>query len=259
MRIRMLIWMLVCLFPYTAYASGGQEWDKLDRISDEALQMTKNQRFEEAKQLLEYFEQQFLQFNAREGIQSMDALHALTVTHEGAVKTVTASTLPIEERVNQVAQFRLVVDAVQAKHQPLWKEMKETIMSAFAGMKEAMEHEDEGAFQQAFQQFLQRYKLIEPSAKINVEPERFQRVAAHISLLEAPAFYQLDANQQAKELQQMEEDLEALFADGKKEAAVPSLWWVMTSIGGMIVLTLTYVGWRKYRGEKEKRIVQGED
>jgi sporulation protein YpjB len=259
MRIRMIIWMLVCLFPYTVHANGGQEWDKLDRISDEALQMTKNQRFEEAKQLLEYFEQQFLQLNAREQVASMDALHALTVTHEGAVKTVTASTLPAEERVNQVAQFRLVVDAVQAKHQPLWKEMKGAVMSAFGEMKEAMENENEGAFQQAFQQFLQRYKLIEPSVKINVEPERFQRVAAHISLLETPAFRQLDANQQVKEFQQMEEDLEALFADGKKEFAVPSLWWVMTSIGGVIVLTLTYVGWRKYRGEKEKRIVRGEE
>ena len=227
MRIRLvMMFIIIYLFPYAAYATG-HEWDKLDQISDEALQLTKNARLQEAKQLLEYFEQQFTLF--REDIHSMDVIYVLTATHEEALKAVSASSVPMEQRVNQLTQFRLAVDAVQAKHQPLWKEMKFAVMSAFEKMKQAMEQEDEQSFQQAFHQFLQRYQLIEPSVKINADREHVQRVSAHISLLEAPAFQQLHATERMKELRQMEEDLQALFADGKKEAALPSLWWVMTS------------------------------
>ena len=43
-----------------------------------------------------------------------------------------------------------------------------------------------------------------------------------------------------------------ITAGRKKDEADPSLIWVIISTGGMIVLTLSYVGWRKYRGEKEK-------
>ncbi|MHA4750878.1 sporulation protein YpjB, partial [Enterococcus faecium] len=77
--------------------------------------------------------------------------------------------------INQLTQFRLAVDAVHSKHQPLWKEMKYAVMSAFDKMKQAMEQEDEQSFQQAFHQFLQRYELIEPSVKINVDREQVQR------------------------------------------------------------------------------------
>lgn len=41
MRIRLIaMFIMICLFPYTVYANG-HEWDKLDQISDEALQLTK--------------------------------------------------------------------------------------------------------------------------------------------------------------------------------------------------------------------------
>ncbi len=41
MRIRLVVmFIIIYLFPYTVYATG-HEWDKLDQISDEALQLTK--------------------------------------------------------------------------------------------------------------------------------------------------------------------------------------------------------------------------
>ena len=38
-----------------------------------------------------------------------------------------------------------------------------------------------------------------------------------------------------------------------EDEADPSLWWVIISTGSIIILTLSYVGWRKYQGEKEIR------
>ncbi|MBJ7968148.1 sporulation protein YpjB, partial [Bacillus cereus] len=48
-------------------------------------------------------------------------------------------------------------------------------------------------------------------------------------------------------------DLQKIFHTVKKDEIASSLIWFMTITGGLILFTLTYVGWRKYKGEREKR------
>lgn len=249
----LLIIIIIYVFPSAAYATHHEDsWQRLDKISDEALQLAKNKRFEEAKEVLDYFANEFFKLNARQRLQSMDELRAITVTHEKALKTITASTLPAEERIDQVAQFRLVIDAVHSNYQPLWTEMEHAVMEAFQQVEEAIKKGDRLRFQTALQQFLHQYQIIEPSMKIDVEPTRAKKADADIEQLQTPQFHLLNQAEQQRLLVQTKEDLQALFDHVKKDEVDPSLWWVMISTGGMIVLTLTYVGWRKYRGEKQK-------
>jgi sporulation protein YpjB len=59
----------------------------------------------------------------------------------------------------------------------------------------------------------------------------------------------------------MEEELKALFERVKEDEADPSLLWVMISTGSVILLSLSYAGFRKYRAEKariEKREINKE-
>ncbi|BDG46763.1 sporulation protein YpjB [Parageobacillus sp. KH3-4] len=252
------IWLLACIalicaFPLLAYAAENNvDWKKLDQISDQALQLAKNGRFEEAKEVLTYFWNQFFQINARDRLQSADELRAITVTHENALKTITASSLPEEERIDKVTQFRLVVDAIHSRHQPLWTEMETTIMGAFDQLERTAGQGKEDAFAASLREFLNRYELVEPSVKIDVPPEVAKKIDEEMEMLQTPAFQQLNEEEQHKHLKNMRADLQSLFEGAKKDEADSSLIWVMISIGGIIVLTLSYVGWRKYRGEKEK-------
>ena len=41
----------------------------------------------------------------------------------------------------------------------------------------------------------------------------------------------------------------------KKDEIAPSLIWFMTITGGLILFTLTYVGWRKYKGERKRKVM----
>ncbi|GLH65206.1 sporulation protein YpjB [Parageobacillus sp. G301] len=244
---------LICLFPLHNYAAENDGcWKKLDQISDQALQLAKNGRFEEAKEVLTYFSDQFFQMNARDRLKTADELRAITITHENALKTVTASSLPEEERIDKVTQFRLVVDAIHSTHQPLWSEMETTVMGSFDQLEKAVEQGKEEAFAASLRQFLNHYELIEPSVKIDVQPEEAKKIDKEIEMLQTPAFQQLSQEDQQKHLKNMRADLQTLFDGVKKDEADPSLIWVIISTGGMIVLTLSYVGWRKYRGEKEK-------
>lgn len=252
-RISLLFMIIICLFPIITYAASDQAgWEKLDQISDTALQLAKNERFEEAKEVLTYFSKEFLKLHAREQLKSADELRAITITHEGALKTLTASTLPTEERIDKVIQFRLVVDAIHSTHQPLWSEMKEPIMEAFQQLKQTVERGEQQAFETSLQQFLNQYEIIEPSVKIDVEPEWAKQVDIDLQRLQTPQFRQLSQDEQMKQLNDMEQHLQEVFDHVKKDEADSSLLWVMISTGSIIILTLTYVGWRKYRGEKEK-------
>jgi sporulation protein YpjB len=254
MRRMAVIWiiMILCAFPSAVFATHHDEWQRLDKISDQALQLAKNKRFEEAKDVLNYFSDEFLKLNARDRLKSMDELRAITITHENALKAITASTLPAEDRIDQVVQFRLVIDAVHSNYQPLWAEMESSIMGAFQEIQTAIESGDEQQFQTGLQQFLHQYEIIEPSVKIDVEPAWAKKADQDIEQLQSPSFHTLDKAKQQEQLAQMRQDLAALFNHMKKDEADSSLLWVMISTGGMIILTLTYVGFRKYRGEKQK-------
>ncbi|EZP75891.1 sporulation protein YpjB [Parageobacillus genomosp. 1] len=245
--------VLVCLFPSLSDAAeqdGG--WKKLDHISDQALRLAKNGQFEEAKEVLLYFSEQFFATNARDRLKSADELRAVTITHENALKTVTASSLPAEEKIDKLTQFRLVVDAIHSNHQPLWSEMESTVMETFDQLEKAVDQERDESFAASLRNFLNHYELIEPSVKIDVPVEEAKKIDKDIEMLQAPAFRQLSLEEKHERLKQMREDLQSLFDDVRKDEADPSLIWVMISTGGIIILTLSYVGWRKYQGEKEK-------
>jgi sporulation protein YpjB len=51
-------------------------------------------------------------------------------------------------------------------------------------------------------------------------------------------------------------DFEAVFQSEEDESG-PSIFWLIFSIGGIIFSTLSYVGWRKYNGEKDKMNAHG--
>jgi sporulation protein YpjB len=245
--------VLVCLFPSlndAAEQDGG--WKKLDHISDQALRLAKDGQFEEAKEVLLYFSEQFFATNARDRLKSADELRAVTVTHENALKTIAASSLPAEEKIDKLTQFRLVVDAIHSNHQPLWSEMESTVMETFDQLEKAVDQEKDESFAASLRNFLNHYELIEPSVKIDVPVEEAKKIDKDIEMLQAPAFRQLSLEEKHERLKQMREDLQSLFDDVRKDEADPSLIWVMISTGGIIILTLSYVGWRKYQGEKEK-------
>ncbi|KPD00814.1 Sporulation protein YpjB (SpoYpjB) [Geobacillus sp. BCO2] len=89
--------------------------------------MAKNGRFAEAKEVLRYFSDRFFSLGAKERLKSADELRAVTVTHEQAVKAMTAP-ISAEDKVAAITQFRLVVDAIHSTYQPLWTEMEPAVM-----------------------------------------------------------------------------------------------------------------------------------
>ncbi|BCB04517.1 sporulation protein YpjB [Bacillus sp. KH172YL63] len=247
--ITLFFFLIVVPQPLNAVESTSP-MNELDDIADQALQMTKAGKYEEAKQLLVYFSDEFASLNVQRSF-SMDELRILTISHNHAVESINQTSADLEQKVNAMTKFRLVMDALNSRYQPLWVEMEDPIMEAFNGVKQAAENGNEEAYHTTLNVFLSKYNIIQPSIKLDIPVERSQSLEARISYLDHYRQDVLESTETMSELASLETDLHDLFENMTEDEADPSLWWVIISTGSIIVSTLSYVGWRKYKGRDE--------
>lgn len=245
--------ILILLTPITVKAQTVTPMEKLDDISDEALQMVKFHRYEDAKKLLDYFSIQFTDISGKDKPLTMDEVRIVNTSRDEAMEAAVSTDMRYEERINKLTKFRLVIDAIATSHQPLWTEMESPILTAFHHAKEAAVTGKTADFHSSFNHFLSLYNIIYPSMKIDVPAENIQRLDARIKFIDEYRTQILNNVESQKELDQLDTDLKNLFAGMEEDEADPSIWWVIISTGSIIIMTLSYVGWRKYQGEKDAK------
>ncbi|MGO4888095.1 sporulation protein YpjB [Anaerobacillus sp. MEB173] len=238
--------------PSYADQHNQQKWLELNQTADRVLQLVKEEKYSDAKQLLNYFSEQFLKIRDEDQEITMSQLRVVTTSYEKAMGAVTSVSDSPTDRINAVMQFRLVVDALVSEHHPLWKNTEKSVIASFSELKAAAEKGDGQAFQHRLNEFLSKYQMIRPAIMINLEPQYFERVESQIRFLENYRTQIIGDPNKVKHLDMIEKDLHSLYKGFEQDSADPSLWWVIISVGGMIVVSLTYVGWKKYQAEKNK-------
>lgn len=241
------ILFLLLFIPQIVFANN-ETWAYLDNIVDQALLLTKQEKYEEAKQLLTHFSDQFIKTHPKDENITMNDLRVITISTDEAIKAVTAVSLQPTERIRKVTQLRLAIDALHSDHQPLWRDMEKSVIKSFEHLKEAALSGDKEKLKLQFNQFSSIFDTIYPSLVIDLDPEEISRLDSHLRFLET---YDRISEQNKKEhLAMMETELLKLFGRVTDDEADPSLIWVMITTGSVIFATLVYVGWRKYKGEK---------
>lgn len=237
------------MIPIFAIAEEPSPLEKLDDISDEALQMVKYQRYDDAKRLLDYFSMEF-DSSGKKRPFSMDELRIISISHDEALEAVASPSIGHAEKMNRLTKFRLVMDAIATSHQPLWTEMEDPIMTSFGTLKDAAANGNYNLFNESFNSFLSIYEVIYPSMRIDVPAEKIGQLDTRIKYIEESRETIAHATSQ-QQIAELETDLQKIFDDMREDEADPSLWWVIISTGSIIIMTLSYVGFRKYKGDKE--------
>ncbi|KRG12499.1 sporulation protein YpjB [Lederbergia galactosidilytica] len=252
MKFRIIILLFACtiFFSHSVMAKSQSTMKELNHLADEALQLTKFGRFEEAKNLLEQFGELFAKQGPSSNTLTMDELRVVTAVHHEALNSLTSMTLSHEDRVKRVTAFRLATDAISSQYQPLWFGMEDTIIGSFQNVKNAALEGDTVLYNEALNDFLATYAIIQPSLKIDLSVEEVQKLDSRITYIDR---YRSSFADQTwlKELEQIEKELKSLFSGINDDNTDPSIWWVIMMTGGIIVTTLSYVSWRQYRGEKK--------
>ncbi|MGE7633101.1 sporulation protein YpjB [Bacillus paramycoides] len=247
-----LIAFLILMFPVRIYA---EEWSELTGLLDDSLQLVKRNEDEKAIQVLKRFSEQFvLKGNEKSKPINPDQFRVISLAYDKAIQSLSEENVVGKQiKVDNMLALQLAVDAHVSKYQPLWMERERKIMDAFSQVEKAMKKEDDGQFQQTLNTFLNEFNIIYPSLMIALPDNEAQRVNAHLSYLDEFRNVMLKTKGGQMQLGIIKGDLQKIFHTVKKDEIAPSLIWFMTITGGLILLTLTYVGWRKYKGEREKR------
>ncbi|RJR08855.1 sporulation protein YpjB [Candidatus Parcubacteria bacterium] len=253
-RLTVILLFLLLAIP-TNLAVGSDENVqplKLNILTDDALQLVKNERYVEAHNLLDIFSDEFTKLMLNNPMMPMDQVRIITLVHDKSMAALSDINLPHEEKVRALTRLRLVVDAMTSEHQPLWTEMEDPIITTFNQLKDSIETRDSQSYQTLYQRLLLNYDLIHPSLRMDVKPEFIQKVDSHIAFLNENRERLLANPESTEDLAVIEADLKSLFKELKEDETDPSLIWVMISTGSIIFLTLSYVGWRKFNADRKR-------
>ncbi|GGE38910.1 hypothetical protein GCM10011391_17130 [Pullulanibacillus camelliae] len=148
-------------------------------------------------------------------------------------------------------QFRLVVDALDDDHSPLWKSLKDPLFTAFNKVQADVKQKNDQTFQYDLNQFMDIYQIIYPALVISVSPHELEPIDQQVSHLtnDRATFIQNENNESLSHIKQLKTSLDHVFQKNllttHPSQSVRSLILIM---GGVVLLTLIYVFWRKYNG-----------
>ncbi|ALC81397.1 MULTISPECIES: sporulation protein YpjB [Bacillus] len=226
-------------------------WTELNDLSDTVFQLTRQDRYEEAVRVLGFFEKQF-QVLEEKGEVPSDQARQINVNYRLAIDALSNEEIPTADKARAATQFRLLLDSVYSRYEPLWLSFEETVFHSLEKMKSEIEKGEDTRFRKTWNEFLSLYGTIYPSMNVSVSAAAIKEVDKHIEAIELSEFTEMTMSTQLEQMTVLEEDLIDVF-ENKKDDSDPSLFWVMLTTGSTIILSLIYVGFRKYRAETNRK------
>ncbi|MGE6629548.1 sporulation protein YpjB [Bacillus sp. NPDC077027] len=257
MKRKPIVMILLFSLIFHPYVARGEEavvakLNELTELSDSIFQLTRQAKYDEAIQVVSYFEKMFKAENWR-GTLTNTQVRQITLGYQDILKGLAQEDLNEQEKLRYASQFRMLLDAIQSDSEPLWGSLEKPIMGSFSVLKKEVKDPESATFYETWNEFVSLYDMIYPSLTIDIPFERLQTIKQHIEVIEQGEFLKASSGTKLERLTRLEEDLSSVFAQVDQDEADPSLLWVILTTGSIILLTLTYVGFRKYRGEKGKK------
>ncbi|MFS0781403.1 sporulation protein YpjB [Bacillus sp. 1P06AnD] len=255
-RIVVVLLVFLTLLPKVDVSASSQ-LEIFDKKSDEALQLAKLQRYEDSLAVLQSYSDGSVGKIAKQAGLSKEVQEVVDAAYVQAVESLQNNNVEMDGKVTSLTRLRLAADAAHSVRHPLWTEMEGEMMETFNQAKQALDEKNKQQFNQSLNSLMLQYSLIYDGMKVNLNKETIQSLDQQFAYLDAfrPQLLKQAPNQ--KELSTLQYDMKTIFDKMKEDDADPSLWWVIFTTGGIIISTLSYVGWRKYKGTKEK--VKGEN
>ncbi|MDF2535081.1 MAG: ypjB [Bacillales bacterium] len=244
-----IIFAIILVIPNIINAASPSPIRKLDNIVDQMLRLVAVGKNEDAEKLLKQFDKEFKSFSISNKQLSETEFLVITKAQQESIDVFENSS-ESKELHHKVASLRLAVDALEDDGKPMWLEMKEPINQTFRKIEEAIENDDYDQYNENFNILLSQYQKIVPAMKIDVERSKFQLVDQKVQTLEVFRRQIFLEESSHKQIVDLKSELDGVFKTVLIESNEPSLIWVISTTGGIILVTLSYVGWRKYRAEK---------
>lgn len=226
--------------------------DQETTLIEKSLSLVQDGDYVHGANLLEQLESNYMASAKKNKKLTPKELETISVTFQNALVSLKNDAIDPQEKVADVLGLRLLIDADQTTMQPMWKQMKNSVMTPLKNMDSAYKKGNSEAYEIQLNQFLQQFEIIYPSLLVDLPYDEVKKINSLVSFLDdyrinkesIPAFQQ--------KIDETQSELLFIFGQGSSIIPPASFWTIFTTIG-IIVGTLSYVGWRKYKGDQKKK------
>ncbi|WDF03542.1 MULTISPECIES: sporulation protein YpjB [Shouchella] len=224
-------------------------WNEFDGLAGQLLQQLKQGDIDDAKQTALVLSDEMDVYPFSEEEWTLSSMRTLVTTFESAYDALFAEDVTVEEQVRLAMALRLSTDAVQQVNQPLWNQMDRQLLDSLDRISAVNDPFQSQQYMYEVNRTLQLYDTVRPAVLISKGYEQVSELdAMHHKLQEQ----QLSQAEIDNHLDVMRHEYLALFAFSSVETVDPGLYVVMFIIGTPVFLTLSYVGFRKFKGQRKK-------
>ncbi|AMA73550.1 MULTISPECIES: sporulation protein YpjB [Aneurinibacillus] len=236
-------------------------YQRMDQLSQDIYQLTKEEKYSEAKQSLTELGVLFAETKPPKGL-SLEAVNALSDTILKAKRAFAAVEPESDRLLWHALQVRLSIDSLTHERQPLWKNYYNSYKEHINKMILLAAGRKESDFSRTFMQNLQLYQTLKPAFTVSATAQQIEMLYSIYSFLlqeTRKAQYNWDAI--ANALNELNRVVDAIFVGEDTSAfalGMPpeSPFLIIALFASVIFTALGYVGWKKYKAEqnlKKKR------
>jgi|GEM_PF-6434754 len=259
-HIAMIIVLMFSAHPisfanHSADEVSNQEWDKINKLADEALFLLGKEEFEATKKRIQDISTLFLSLDTSKYLERVEQVHILLGTVVEAKEALNAVNLDINQAKVKLMKMKLAIDAVSHHKQPLWLNYYPAVAKTISDLFYALEQDNRDLFYLSLNKIQSQYELVRPAMYISHSVGVVEQLDSLLTFLaENKEQVWKDKDQAVELIQTLERQMKLAFFQ-KVNNNMQSFAILLMGMGTFIGLALTYAAWRKYKGENEKRPV----
>lgn len=263
--INVVVLVLILMFPNQSIGLADQtvhvenekqaKWQKLNQLAEESLLFAKKQEFGASKNSLNELSALFISIEIGQYVNRIEQAQILLETIVQAKESLNPLQ-PNQEQVEQkILRMRLALDAVSHKKQPLWINYYPTMAKTISELMYTLEHNERDRFYHLLNQLSVQFEMVRPAIIVSHPPGVAEKTESQLSYIQSNKGELWQNKDQAMQmLKAFERQIKIAFFQ-KVDNSLQSFLFIILGIGTLICSVLSYVAWRKYKGEKDRKTV----
>ncbi|MFS0786783.1 sporulation protein YpjB [Shouchella sp. 1P09AA] len=242
---------VILVLPVYSYAVEDNDptWREFDGLAGTLLHQIQQGEIDQAQKTAEAFSNEMEQFPFSDEEWTLSSMRTLMTTFESAYDALFTEDVSPEEQLRLAMALRLSTDAVQQVNQPLWNQMDRQMLDSLDRIGAVNDPFQSQQFSYEVNRSQQLYETVRPAVLISKGYEQVNELDDMHNRLQQQ---QLSEAEIDNHLDTMRHEYLSLFAFTSVETVDPTLYLVMFMIGTPVVVSLGYVGFRKFKGERKK-------
>ncbi|MCP8616685.1 sporulation protein YpjB [Salirhabdus salicampi] len=246
---KIFVMTAIFVFASTAVYASHHEKAIMDEFFD-AVQLSEAGHYEQAIRLIENIEKKI---ENDLNNQRTEKRQYVKDVFEHTISVLRNTQLTDDMKIKSVHQLHLVLETLQKEESPMLSRQLEKLTKNVYTALESESAQLQKEYYDVYQQFIEVY----PAIKLYRNLDEWL-ILDHQVLQLSDGLYSDNLEEKEEALHVMlnivkvEKGKDEPIKDEKKKNSDLSFLWLVFSVGGAIIATLIYVGWRKYKGEKRR-------